>query len=64
MNLKEAFFQDLAHSLTLWSGDMIRAIADPSTAAWVESKDSLARLHESCSEENNGVRHFILSDLL
>lgn len=52
MNLKEAFFQDLAARLTTWRDDLVAAVKDPSTAVWAESQPAIARLHGKLSESD------------
>jgi len=46
MTLEEAFFKDLAHHLQTWRDDLVKAIADPGSAAqWAETASAIERLH-------------------
>lgn len=46
MTLKEAFYGDLARHLQMWRDDLVRAIADPESASWAETRPAVERLHE------------------
>lgn len=46
MTLREAFFEDLARHLQSWRDDLVKALEDPSSAAWAETQPAIERLSQ------------------